>query len=528
MVKKTYHEIFVPFTDVYSIGGSEVFKEFQREKDNEKNLVVVPFSFIETLKKLTNDNSLGGSEDVLKFLKRLDSLETEGNVSLYSPFAGLDIAIMHENMGREYEYKKLEELISKRWQPKEKVSFITNSEVDHIRLRGLNLHVEDPDFLQVDQDIVNEGIILGNDELYSRLYQQDKKGEGTPVPVREAAEILNRDHLYLNQFIKFEVKSKDGTKIYYARVTGDLVRNANGSKIIGSTYQKVRLLKPSEYSKDIFVGDHKRNNILGIKPRDMEQYLAFQYGLLNPDVNLFFLCGSQGSGKTLLSYVSSIDLVLWYDAELRKKRKVPNPEGKGGFYKKIVLLKSNDILGGRIRDVGFLPGTLYDKLKPHLAPYIDAHKESLLGEIFPFEDILKHPRFENDFGEPRLKGKGDNGPKIDGCAHLSSNSEVVEMTYSGYMRGRSFRDTLVLIDEAQNFTPYEVKTIIERLGEGCKGIIMGDPLQVDNPQCNREINGLTHAIQHYLEKDYSALVKLPRNYRSQMSEDAGSWRVFSS
>lgn len=523
MTKQAYHEIFVPFTDVYNIGGSEVFKELEREDDDEKNLVVVPFEFIESLEKLTEDNSVGGSEDVLRFLKRLEKPKIEENVSLYSPLAGLDIAIMHGKIGESY--KKLEELISKRWDSGTGVSFITNSEVDHINLRGLELKVEDPDHLQVDQDIVNEGIISGNDKLFSRLY---KHGERTHVPIGEAAEMLNRDRpLYMNQFIKFEWHTKDKPKTRYARVIGDLIRSPDGAKIIGSKNQRVVLLRESENSKEISVGNQKRKRILGIEPRDMEQYLALQYGLLNPNVSLFFLCGSQGSGKTLLSYVSSIDMVLWYDAEIRAKRNNSNSNEKGGFYKKIVLLKSNDIIGGRSRDVGFLPGTLYDKLKPHLAPYIDAHNESILGKIFPFEDVLKHPRFENDFGSPRLKG-GDEGRKIEGCARLSPNSEVVEMTYSGYMRGRSFRDTLVLIDEAQNFTPYEVKTIIERLGEGCKGIIMGDPLQVDNPKCNREINGLTHVIRHYLDKDYSALIKLPRNYRSQMSEDAGSWRVFSS
>ena len=101
------------------------------------------------------------------------------------------------------------------------------------------------------------------------------------------------------------------------------------------------------------------------------------------------------------------------------------------------------------------------------------------------------------------------------------------MTYSGHVRGRSFRNTLILVDEAQNFTPYELKTIIERTGEGCKIVLMGDPAQVDNPFCSREINGLTHAIKQYIDKPYSALVTLTRNYRSQMSEDAKSWRVFS-
>ncbi len=84
----------------------------------------------------------------------------------------------------------------------------------------------------------------------------------------------------------------------------------------------------------------------------------------------------------------------------------------------------------------------------------------------------------------------------------------------------------MLIDEAQNFTPYEIKTILSRLGEGCKAIIMGDPDQTDNPSCSREINGLTHSINHYLGKPYSCLVKLSHNYRSQVSMDADAWKTY--
>ena len=274
------------------------------------------------------------------------------------------------------------------------------------------------------------------------------------------------------------------------------------------------------------VGNHNRDEILGISPRDMEQYLAMQYGLLNNDVSLFFLTGAQGSGKTLLSYVCAVDQILWYEKDMRSKRlQTDGSKSKSGSYKNIILLKPNEIMGGKRRDIGALPGSLYSKIKPHLGPYLDGHRESILHEYFPFEEMLRHPRFPNDFGDKR---RDCGNVKINNEARLPADFEAIEMTYSGFMRGRSFTNTLILVDEAQNFSPYEVKTILERMGEGCKGIIMGDPLQVDNPYCSREINGMTHAISHYLSKPYSALINLTRNYRSQVSADAQEWRVFNS
>jgi PhoH-like ATPase len=236
------------------------------------------------------------------------------------------------------------------------------------------------------------------------------------------------------------------------------------------------------------------------------------------------LCGSQGSGKTLLGYVSSVLQVL-SDGELKSKgQDIPATlqYGAPGRFKQIVLLKSNDILGGAKRDVGFLPGSLYEKIKPHITPYIDAHRESVLGSKYAFEEMFKHPVHETDFGKRRSEYASNTS--IDG--KFLPNNEAVELTYSGYLRGRSFSNTLMIIDEAQNFTPYEMKTIIERAGEGCKIIIMGDPLQQDNPDCSSKINGLTHAIKHYLPKPYSALVSLGTNYRSIMSRDATDWKAY--
>ena len=110
---------------------------------------------------------------------------------------------------------------------------------------------------------------------------------------------------------------------------------------------------------------------------------------------------------------------------------------------------------------------------------------------------------------------------------MPPNKAAIHITDSSYLRGRSFKNTLILVDEAQNFTPYEMKTTIERLGENSKIIIMGDTVQFDNPRCSKDINGLTSAINHYLKAPYSFLMYLPNNYRNQASLDSLSWKVCS-
>ncbi|EKD52520.1 MAG: hypothetical protein ACD_62C00002G0012 [uncultured bacterium] len=517
MIRK-YYTIFLPFVDVYDLGGPEIFKRLDCKKEGKKNLVVIPMPFIRGLDELREGHHGGGANDVLHYLKQFNNYEIDYEIgcSLCEASVGLDIILLEVDKKAFNKFSVIDCLkkIVTIWESETPHSpiILTNKEKYHIKFRGRGIQVEDPQFLQVKADIVHEGVITGNPELQEQLHSN----KGT-VPLEDATDLLGRE-LYLNQFIKFV-----GHGNYeYARVLGDLVYNDAHTRVIDYQNPRVEFLKRQEYSKHIRIGSQIKDNILGIKPLDMEQYLALQYGLFDPNISLFALCGTQGSGKTLLSYVSSIDLVLWYDKEESKKRGLDSREG---FFKKIVLLKPTEILGGNRRDIGALPGSLYEKIKPHLGPYMDAHRSSVLNELFAFEEMLRHPKFANDFGDRRTEET--NKRKIENCAYLPPNSEVIELTYSGFMRGRSFRDTILLIDEVQNFTPYEVKTIIARLGEGCKVILMGDPLQVDNPLCSRSINGLTHAIKHYLGKPYASLVTLPHNYRSQMSQDTDDWKVYS-
>jgi len=519
--EKRYNQIFLPLPDVYRLGGRDVFTNltFQdsvpggdTSKVGGKNLIALTTHTIDILADMNETNYGGGVHDVLKFLKRANSSwhhDAESNISTWSCSDGLDVALLSFEDRPEIEDigTRIKEICG------DDPTIITSEEKYHIKFGAKKLKVEDPKFLQVNSDIVNEGIIIGSADLQEALHQ---KGS---IPLDVAVSILGRD-LFMHQWIKFPGAQPD-----YAHVTGKFVRSSGNSRIIDVREPVIKLYPRQEYEKRLHVAEHSRGEVLGISPRDFEQYLAMQYGLLNEDVSMFFLCGSQGSGKTLLAYVCAVDLCLWYDKQVRELR-MGKGKGKGGFYKQMVVLKPNEILGGKRRDPGTLPGDLYKKTKPHLGPYIDSHRESELANHFPFEVMLKHPRFPNEYYEPREEQYSN--AKIGDSAHLSPNNEVIEMTHSAYMRGRSFSNTILIIDETQNFTPYEVKTVIERLGEGCKIILLGDPAQVDNPHCSREINGLTHAIKHYLPRPYSALVTLSKNYRSQMSEDATGWRVYSS
>ncbi len=510
-MSREYQHIYVPFPDIFGLSGSDTFSHFANTHEGKKNLVAVPMEFVHKLSALEDI----GAADALKYLKQKlrDSTQENGN-SILSISEGLDISILHPQ--EKFAPEELEIRLRHEFGLPESVKpvFVTREAREHIEYAGRGLHVEDPQFLQVSADIVHEGIIVGNAALLARLRES-----GDSLNLNQASELLGRE-LFLNQFVRFPHQRKNE----YARVHGDLIRNSDQTRIVDVDDPVLALLPAQEYRKKLSVGNQVRDNILGISPRDMEQYLALQHGLLNPDISLFFLCGSQGCGKTLLAYVASVDSVLWYDQAIADQRGLRSKEKS--LYKQIILLKPNEVLGGKRRDVGALPGTLFDKLASHLESYVDAHEESILGELFPFEDMFCHPRY--DQGEFKMRSERASKAKIANSAYLPGNAQVMKMTYSGFMRGRSFRDTIILVDEAQNFTPYEVKTIIERAAEGSKVVVMGDPLQTDNPQCSIEINGLTHAIQHYLGKPYAGLVTLTRPYRGQASEDARDWRVFSS
>ena len=248
----------------------------------------------------------------------------------------------------------------------------------------------------------------------------------------------------------------------------------------------------------------KETKIKDFKPRNIEQILLFKQ-LINPNIEMHIIEGGSGSGKTVVAYAAALQLVLQHNQNHK-------PEYDG-----IILFKSNDIIGGEKRGMGFLPGTAYEKVKPFMKSYVDAH--NLLGlnkgsKGIEFREMLAHPTNEkDDFG--LRENHNIYGMK------LPMENPVIEIEHLQFARGRTFENKIIFVDETQNFSPYEIKQLIERVGIGCKLMLVGDAEgQIDNSSLNRNFNGLTYAaaVNAYNKHPRFSMIKLISNYRSQSAE----------
>jgi PhoH-like ATPase len=213
----------------------------------------------------------------------------------------------------------------------------------------------------------------------------------------------------------------------------------------------------------------KYNAIWGIKPKNVEQRCAIDL-LLRDDIQLVTLLGPAGTGKTLLALACAL-------------RKVFDE----GVYTKILVSRPIIPLG---RDIGYLPGTKEEKLFHWMQPIYDNLE-------FLCESSGGHQ------GSETLKWV------------MSSNK--IEMEAVTYIRGRSLPKIIIIVDEAQNLTPHETKTIISRAGEGTKVILTGDPTQIDNPYLDKDSNGLTYTIGKFTNQQLYGNVFLEKTERSELA-----------
>ncbi len=216
-----------------------------------------------------------------------------------------------------------------------------------------------------------------------------------------------------------------------------------------------------------------REGIWGIKPRNREQHFAFD-ALLDDRVKLVTLMGKAGTGKTLMAMAAGL------------KRTVLDRE-----FRRLVVARPTVSMG---RELGFLPGSLEEKLNPWMQPIHDALE--LLSDL----NMGSDHRRSTDL--------------------MRSGTIVVEAL--SYIRGRSIAHQFMVIDEAQNLTPLEVKTIITRVGTGTKIIFTGDPYQIDNPYIDSSSNGFNYIISKFRDQAISAHIELQKGERSELAELAAN------
>ncbi|MDW7771280.1 MAG: PhoH family protein [Desulfobulbaceae bacterium] len=217
-----------------------------------------------------------------------------------------------------------------------------------------------------------------------------------------------------------------------------------------------------------------------VKPHSKEQRMALEL-LLDPEVDLVTLIGQAGTGKTLLALAAGLSLTL---ADKR--------------YEKLLVSRPVIPLG---RDIGYLPGSKDEKMK-----------------------LWMQPIFDNLSYLMSLQHNGHNeGETTQQMVARLIKEEVVELEALTYIRGRSISKQFVVVDEAQNLTPHEVKTIISRVGEGTKMILTGDPQQIDNPYLDSSSNGLTYTVERLKGREGCGHVTLTRSERSRLSSLAADY-----
>jgi PhoH-like ATPase len=218
--------------------------------------------------------------------------------------------------------------------------------------------------------------------------------------------------------------------------------------------------------------------VWGITPKNVEQIFALDM-LLNDDIRLVSIIGKAGTGKTLLALAAGLSMTI-----------------DDGTYTRLLVSRPVFPLG---KDIGYLPGDIEEKLNPWMAPIFD-NLEYILGS-----------------GESNAQG----GKKRPGGARKWQeliNQGMLNIEPLTYIRGRSIANQYLIVDEAQNLTPHEIKTILTRAGNYTKIVLTGDCFQIDNPYIDSSSNGLSYVVERFKDQKIAGHVTLVKGERSELAE----------
>ena len=305
--------------------------------------------------------------------------------------------------------------------------------------RDINMRVKCDSLEIQSEDFITEDAIENTDELYTGVLS----------------------HLVDDQLVD---RIYEGEEIYFDKEDVIIQPNQYIMLVSNANEKKTCLTKFKDYNSPIKKVHGYSDGVWNVSPRNKEQMFALDL-LMDPDIPIVSIIGRAGSGKTLLALAAGLEQVL----EERSKK-----------YKKLVVSRPIQPVG---KDIGFLPGTLEEKMSPWLMPVQDNLEYLMSGNKSTMELM-----FENG---------------------------TIEIEALSYIRGRSISNAYIIIDEAQNLSVHELKTIITRVGENTKIILTGDIEQIDNVYLDATSNGLSHAIEKFKSQSLAGHITLKKGERSK-------------
>ncbi|MBI3534823.1 MAG: PhoH family protein [Deltaproteobacteria bacterium] len=435
---------FILDTNVLLFDPNAIFKFGNNE-------VIIPIVVIEEIDHFKRDMSENGRHARM-FSRLIDNMRAAGELSKGVKLPGGGVLSVelggYAPLPLELSMDKADNRILaiaislKKEQPKRPVIFVTKDTNLRIKADALSISAQDYEQSSVQPE-----------ELYS----------GTLVISVEA-------HLVDEFYSQKKLVYQEASQTFKPNQYGVLKDTTNPNHTAMVRYSKeldalVPLYKPAE-------------GLWGIFPKNAEQAFAID-ALMNDDIKLVSLVGKAGTGKTLLAIAAGLSKTV-----------------DEGVYHRLLVSRPVFPLG---KDIGFLPGTVEEKLNPWMQP------------IYDNIDFL--------FGATGA-GKGRRGAGRGGIELI--NQGLLQIEPLTYIRGRSIPQQYLIVDEAQNLTPHEIKTIVTRAGENTKIVLTGDSFQIDNPYVDSANNGLVYLVERFKGEVIAAHITLTKGERSKLSELASN------
>jgi len=350
---------------------------------------------------------------------------------------------------------------------------------ERVILASYSVNVKSLDFTKPDNQIL--GVCLKHIDKKPILVSKDvclrTKARAIDIPVQD--------------YQKDRVESASlFTGIQYVQSTCDVISKVweDGSVFADEEYNENEsvILVDSMNPKNKALTIHKAGKLIkldnnvktfGLGAANLEQQIAINH-LLDPDIHLVSLLGRSGSGKTLLAIAAALEMVL-----------------ERGVYNKTTVARP--IMAFQ-KDIGFLPGDMNEKLGPWLLPISDN-----LDFLFSFADQPKNKKVARVSAFEELQEQG-----------------VLEVSALTHMRGRSIPKQFIIVDECQNLSPFEIKTILTRAGQDTKIVLTGDIEQIDSPYLSADTNGLIYAVEKFKNEKLAAHVTFTKCERSPLADIA--------